>query len=105
MHIDFVYALVVGFVFNVLFHCELCEIVYINTQYFYIQNQSLEVAHARQNNMGTVLVVDDDRRVAKLITEVLSARGIEVSSCEDGSKACKILSHENFRKNIPGRLG
>ena len=78
MHIDFVSLLVVGFIFNVVFHCALCVIVYINTQYFYIQTRSLEVAYARQNDMGTVLVVDDAKFMRAVLTKIIAQSGHEV---------------------------
>ena len=78
MYIDFVFGFRLLFCFNVLFYCELCVIVYINTQYFYIQNQSLEITQATQNNMGTVLVVDDAKFMRAVLTKIIAQSGHEV---------------------------
>lgn len=88
MYIDFVSLLVVGFVFNVVFHRELCIIVYINTQYFYILKPSLEIVHARQNDMGTVLVVDDAKFMRAVLTKIIAQSGhVVVAEACNGDEA------------------
>jgi two-component system chemotaxis response regulator CheY len=62
--------------------------VYINTQYFYIQNPNLERVYARQKSMGTVLVVDDAKFMRAVLTKIIVQSGHEViAEASNGDEA------------------
>ncbi len=56
---------------------------------------------------STVLLVDDEAVVLKIVTKVLTARGLEVKAVSDGEQALELLSKGQFAclvtdKNLPG---
>jgi DNA-binding response OmpR family regulator len=60
--------------------------------------------------MGTVLVVDDDRAVCKLVSAVLARDGLDVESVEDGPSALARLGERDYAlvltdMTMPGMSG